>query len=191
MRTFAFLWLLTLSACGASEKSDTAKPTLVADAARDYSLTVQGANGWSYRAGEGTNTLEMTLGVNAWGGTTWCNPSDRNAAFFDTNEGFLKVHPGLASNALLRWTVPANGRYLLEIASRKEDDSGGDGVETRIYRNTERVVTQDLAFDATTALTANFDWTLQVGDTVSAEVTQLTDGLHDATGLRFVALRPE
>jgi len=191
MRNIALLSLLLLSACGASEKDAPEDLVLVADAARDYSPTDQGVNGWSYRSGEGTNSVEMTLGLDAWGDTTWCNASDRNSAFFGTNDGFLKLHPGLTTNSVLRWSVPANGRYVLRIASRKEDIGGGDGVGTRIYRNTERVVTHELAFDANSELSANLDWTLQLGDTVSVEVTQLNDGFYDTTGLRFVVLRPE
>jgi hypothetical protein len=191
MRTFALLSLLTLSACGASENDSAASPTLVADAARDYSPTAQGANGWSYRTGEGANAAEMTVGADAWGDTTWCNANDRNSAFFGAEEGFLNVHPGLTTNTVLRWTVPANGQYHLEISSKKKDVGGGDGVQTRIYKNSERITAQQLAFDAGTPLTANFDWTLQLGDTVSVEVSQLSDGFYDSTALRFVASRLE
>jgi hypothetical protein len=191
MRSFALLSFLLLSACGASEEGGTDEPVRVADAARDYSATVQGANGWSYRSGEGANALEMTVGADAWGGTTWCNASDRNSAFFGADDGFLKLHPGLTTNTVLRWSVPANGRFFLQIASRKEDVAGGDGVETRIYRNAERVATQELAFDASSEISVEFDWTLQLGDTISAEVTQLGDGFNDTSGLRFVVLRPD
>jgi len=191
MRTFALLSLLLVSACGASKEGDDDGPRRVADAARDYSPTVQGENGWSYRSGDGMSSVEMTVGSDAWGGTSWCNASDRNSAFFGANDDFLTLHPGLTTNTVLRWTVPANGRYLFQIASRKEDVGGGDGVETRIYRNAERVLTQTVAFDAATEVSDDVDWTLQLGDTVSAEVTQLTDGLNDTTGVRFVVLRPE
>lgn len=191
MRTFAFLSLLLLPACGASKEGDADESVRVADAARDYSPTAQGANGWSYRSGDATNSVEMTLGLDAWGDSTWCNASDRNSAFFGAKEGFLTLHPGLTTNTILSWSVPANGQYSLQISSRKEDVGGGDGVETRIYRNAERVLTQELAFDASTEVSVNLDWALRLGDTVSAEVTQLGDGLNDTTGIRFVARRPE
>lgn len=188
MRTFALMLLLTLSACGASENGAS---ELVADAARDYSPTAQGVNGWSYRTGQGTSSVEMTVGVDAWGDTTWCNASDRNSAFFGVDEDFVKVHPGLTTNSALRWSVPAKGRYLLQISSHKVDVGGGDGVQTAIYRNAELVASQKLAFDANSEISANFDWTLDAGDTVSAEVTELSDGYYDTTGLRFVVMRPE
>jgi hypothetical protein len=196
MRTFALLSFMTLSACGASktdadDDDTTTEPTLVADAAADYSPSSQGVNGWSYRTGDGTDTVEMTLGADAWGDTTWCNASDRNSAVFGPNDGFLKLHPGLVTNTVLRWTAPANGQYLLQLSSRKEDIGGGDGVETRIYRNAERMATQTLAFDENTAISDHFTWTLHLGDTVSAEVTQLSDGYYDTTGLQFVVRRQE
>jgi hypothetical protein len=50
---------------------------------------------------------------------------------------------------------------------------------------------QALAFDASNAQTANLDWSLQLGDTASAEVIQLSNGLNGTTDLRFVALRLE
>jgi len=133
----------------------------------------------------------MTLGADAWGDTTWCNASDRNSAVFGPNEGFLQVHPGLVTNTVLRWTAPADARYRLQLSSRKEDIGGGDGVQTNIYRDAERVATQTLAFDQNTEISADFAWTLKLGDTVSAEVTQLSDGYYDTTGLRFVVLRRE
>jgi hypothetical protein len=79
----------------------------------------------------------------------------------------------------------------VQLSSRKENTGGGDGVETSIYRNAERKATQALAFDASTEISDHFDWTLQRGDTVSAEVTQLSDGYYDSTGLRFVVQRQE
>jgi len=194
MRTFALLSIVTLSACGASAPDghdDTTEPTLVADAAADYSPSSQGVNGWSYRTGVEPNTVEMTRGADAWGDTTWCNATDRNSAFFGPNDGFLKLHPGLVTSTVLRWTAPADGRYLVQLSSRKEDTGGGDGVETRIYRNAERKATQALAFDESTEISDHFDWTLRLGDTVSAEVTQLSDGYYDSTGLRFVVQRQE
>jgi hypothetical protein len=111
MRSFALVSLLLLSAGGASEEGASEEPVRVADAARDYNPTVQGANGWSCRSGEGTNSVEMTVGLDAWGGTSWCNASDRNSAFFGADEGFLKVHPGAHDQHRLgleragRWSI--------------------------------------------------------------------------------------
>lgn len=183
-----------LSACGASTKhadEDTAQPTLVADAAADYSPSSQGGNGWSYGTGEAINAVEMTVGTDAWGDTTWCNASDRNSAVFGPHEGFLKVHPGLVTNTVLRWTAPAAGQYQLQLSSRKEDIGGGDGVQTSIYRNAESMATQTLAFDQNMEISSEFTLTLQLGDTVSAEVNQLSDGFNDTTGVRFVVLSQE
>ncbi|HVZ32895.1 MAG TPA: hypothetical protein VG963_10735 [Polyangiaceae bacterium] len=190
------LSFIMLSACGASktdadDDDTTTEPTLVADAAADYSPSTQGVNGWSYRRGEGTDTVEMTVGTDAWGDTTWCNASDRNSAFFGPDGAFLRLHPGLVTNTVLRWTAPAKGRYRLQLSTRKEDVGGGDGVQTTIYRNDQPMATQTLAFDQSTEISNEFDSTLLVGDTLSAEVNELSDGFNDSTGLEFVVLRQE
>ena len=128
----------------------------------------------------------------AWGDTTWCNASDRNSAFFGPNDGFLKLHPGLVANTVLRWTAPADGRYLVQLSSRKEDTGGGDSVTKRASIGTPSARPPRRSRSTRAPkYSDHFDWTLQLGDTVSAEVTQLSDGYYDSTGLRFVVQRQE
>src|SRR3990167_9573508 len=104
-----------------------------ASAATTYTLSsgfssTQGANQWSYYQVQNSAYTQLTWdsASNAWHG------GDANFPILGANGS---LHPGNASDAVIRWTAPVSGTLNITGTVADTDGTCGDGIVASIAKN--------------------------------------------------------
>ena len=161
---------------GGLTSSDTNTFIDVYNAQTDYSST-QGYRNWYYQYFNGSTYANMTYGYSSViGGTTWSKPGTWCLVYADT------VHPGNSAESTRRWNINGNYSALMVGNVRKQNtNSLGDGVYTRILKNSTYLWNQFIATTDSTGYNYSIDTDISSSDYLYFRLHQNGNYNYDGT----------
>lgn len=138
----------------------------------------QGIRGWYYKYG---TTTYSTL---VWG-DRWRNPSLTSSfPAIIACTAYDGMMPSDSEDAVLEWMAPKDGTINIS-AEVKKYESGGNGVQVKIMKNSTQVWPssgwQDIAYNDLTGVSHDFDVSVETGDSIYFIVNSKSSNSYDWT----------
>lgn len=136
--------------------------------------SAQGVNQWSYHQLQGSAYSPMTWDAasNAWHG------SDGNFPILGENGS---VHPGNASDAVIRWTAPAAGSLNITGTVADTDGTCGDGIVASVLKNGTTLWSATVENGDGAGKNHSITATVSSGDTINFTLNRRSEYSCDST----------